>query len=250
MLLKSVYKTLAAGANYMYWKAGAEGIYLLGVNLEENDSGGTIPQVDGASIFIQDPAGQGALSLAHGGLVNGQISGYGCLPLTPITEVVAVLWHATAGSIGKLNVMVGTREELGENITPGWNPRQVANDIKHYGPLTAQLVSGTGTDTWVDIRPPLGMIWEIVELWYWHDDAGNDRTTTLSYRNGSTNYSRQSWTNLSPSVKVPFSIEATGYPVLGAPVTIDYQTYIRIQAAVMTAGKHHFANVVYREYTE
>jgi len=181
--IKSVTKTLSAGANDFVHKVGnQDDLVLLGVNLAETDTPDGNPIPDSASIWLQDPTEKNTLSLCHGYMKNGQLAGYGCMPLQRGVEIVGKIWHARAGYHGKFCLFLATRADIGQ-YSPSWTQATPALAMYPYGKLRIILVSGEATVLTVDLRPDDGYIWEIIDCHCRHDDVAG-RTLRFQFYDG------------------------------------------------------------------
>ena len=250
MILQSSTKVLSDGSNDLEYKIGGDDQYLISINLEETDDTKAFSQPDFGSIWLQDPTSSSSISLANGWLDAGQISGYGCLPLLKGSKIKGRLWHARDSYIGKLNVFIAAKNELPGQITPNWYVKTPGISIKKYGKLVGNVIDHTAEDLTMDIRPDDGFIWEIMELWFWHDDA-NARDLTPCYYDGITEFQRDYYSDVAQNYKMPFPADkAQNYSVIMSPITISHDLWIRIKANALAGGKALHCNYIVREYAE
>lgn len=252
-MLRSVYKTLGAGDNDLIWKVGSEPLFLIGVNLEVQDSSGNSVNNIAGNIWVQTVAGRSddSISLAVGLARTGQIAGYGCLPLYPGQEIKGQLYHCTANDIGKLNVYAIPQKDM-KSGSPAWTPRTDAIPMYHQGVQKIKNFTGAAAGTAVDIRPDAGYIWEIIELAGYHDDSGGNQDLWFMYYDGTNWFYKYPKTNVAANVRVYFPHADQGteaYNSMTAPLTITRDVYLKLGAGAMGAGKKLYANSVVREYT-
>ncbi len=208
MVLRSVNLTLSAGANTFSHKIAPKDEFLVAANLEETDASGN-PQWDSGSIWIQDDQGDASLSLVHGGMVNGQIAGFGLLPLPASGSIIGKIWHARAGHLGKFNVYTATAREIqkvppdgyypsaGAGGIPGfnWNVRQITNNQLPAGRPKIIAVDGAATVVTVALRPDDGYIWQVMEAVAFHDDPAA-RNATWRYYDGTNEVAKDTLVGL------------------------------------------------------
>jgi len=254
MFIKSVFKQpLVAGANTLSYGIGnQDDLWLLGANLEEVDASDN-PQPDSGSIWIQDTQLDNSISLCHGGMRNGQLSGFGAMPLPRGSEIVGKLWHSRAGYTGKLNLQISRLSDMPGGIHPVWSQGAVAQNSIPRGKLKLYTLTGAATVTTVDLRPDDGYIWEVIEALASHDDPA-PRTITWSYYDGTTRISKMA--SINKTVDVPHSLAALGTAnseivntCFGRPVA-TYDTYISATASALDPGKKLTVEAVVLEYAE
>lgn len=104
-------------------------------------------------------------------------------------------------------------------------------------------VDGVADDATIDIRPPDGKLWLILDLWAYHDDTSS-RTLAWSYTDGILDSSKGASASIAAQVKVAFNLMLSGalyIPSVVGPVLINYNTFLQCTASALTAGKHIFA---------
>jgi hypothetical protein len=252
MLIRSVYKKLAAGANTLSWKVGnLADLWLIGVNLEETDSSSNPTLNNSGSIWIEDPSEGNSLSLAHGLLLNGQIGGYGAVPLNVGQNIVGKLWHSDVNDIGKLNVyLIEPKSVKSSGLTPTWSQRQ-AQGVFLQGQPKVKEVTGTASSTTTDLQPAAGYLWRILECWGTHDDAGNARTCNFGYFDGTTLINKDGVARTPPQIHYLSTADGT-FDVASAVdcIIISNTNYIRWTVTAIGAGKHGIIRAFVLEYVE
>jgi hypothetical protein len=250
MYLRSVNQTLSAGANTLKWEVGnQEDLLLLGVNLEETDTSDN-PQPDSGSIFVQDPSEANSISLAHGGMVNGQLSAFGCLPLNRGQEIIAKLWHARANYNGKFNVYLAERSQFPQlQLAFNWFQRQSPSPNFTYGKLKVGSVVGSVGVTPQNLRPDDGYIWRIVEATGENDEGG--LTCYWQFTDGTTTVLGP---GTSPAANNPSGINAydsnLDMPRFAWPVYISYDVYLQFAAIGLGGAKKITIKYVVEEFAE
>jgi len=253
-MLRSVHKTLAAGTNYLSHQVGNEELYLLGANLEVQDSLGNPTRNAAGNIWLQAINEANAISLSVGNLRNGCIQGFGCLPLMRGYEIQAAVYHATADEIAKLNLILVTPDDAkakGMNLVPSWQPSISALPVYPNGKPKLVTTTGAATVTTVSLRPADGYIYEVIEAWAYHDD-GADRKFTWNYYDGTTTINQEQTATISSSHRIHLGFEPTGY--LGQktlrPPVLTYDCYLRCTLDALAAGKTLTVGGYVLEYSE
>lgn len=255
-MLRTVHKTLSAGANYLTYQIGNQELFLLGANLEVADSAGNSTRNAAGNIWLQQINEANALSLAVGNLRNGCIQGYGCLPLERGYEIQSAIYHATSGEIGKLNLMVMTAEiakKLGIPLNPHWSQRQDSIPIMHNGRIKCVQVVGTASATTANLRPGDGYIWEIMECWMAHND-GTSRTLNWHIIDTieSLDIPKESYASVASGDSIPYCVDGDDIKInmLLSPLTISYDCYLQAKLDAISAGKQITIQALVREYSE
>jgi hypothetical protein len=248
--LISTYKTLSAGVNDLTWKAGAGSEFLLGVNLEETTAAGD-PVPDSGAVWIQDSNSDNSMSLLHGGLVYGQLAGFGCVPLSFGDELKARVYHAADGNIAKLNVRTLSQNEYaGLAIPINWTPRQVPSLINHRGKPCRKTYLGVAASTTLDIIPTDGQMLEIVTGWISHNDPANP-ALSLGVVDGGVNVDFVNYGAVTSGTFVYIgALSALSMNIFSSPLVISSDFYLRVTAASMASGKSITARLICREYAE
>jgi len=253
MFIRSVGLTCSAGANTLAYSVGSQDdLFLLGANLEEIDASDN-PQPDSGSIWIQDPQVDDAISLCHGGLSNGQLSGFGCIPLPMGSMIIGKVWHARAGYHAKLNLQLARLNDIrGMNLSPNWVQANKAHQTMPCGRLKVVQNSGAATVTTVDLRPEDGYIWAILDAWALHDDA-TARTMGWQYFDGTTTITKETTTSAKSAAARNYLTSMTnnqyGGSLSGLP-QLSYDVYAQATIAALAAGKILTVEALVLEFAE
>lgn len=254
-MLRSVYKTLSAGENSLYWKVGSsEQLILVGVNGEITDSLGNSRFDRACNIWVQNMNEANALSLAVGNTRNGQVAGYGCMPLIPGMELKANFYHCASGDIGKLNIYIMNAEEanaLGLSLSPNWQPRVDALPVFGYGKPVVGQVDGGDAVTTVNLRPADGYIWDVIWALGYHNDA-TQRICSWNIYDGTTTLKAMDTAALNTAARVDIHYRNATYNALDThvPLRLTYDVYAQWKIAALDAGDHGFIDYFVLEYCE
>lgn len=252
MHIGSVTKTLSAGANdFVYHVGNQDDLVLLGVNLAETDTPDGNPIPDSASVWLQDPTEKNTLSLCHGYMKNGQLAGYGCMPLQRGSQIVGKIWHARAGYHGKFCLFVATRSELGQ-FSPSWSPSVAASAVYPYGKLRVIKVEGTAADTIIELKPEAGYIWQVIEAWGYHDDA-TQRKLNWGYTDGVTSIEKMISGNLTTLTdKWYLGYDSTNADMnsLLSALILTNNSWATLTADALAAGKKIYIEALVLEHAE
>lgn len=253
MDIRSVYiDPTVAGVNNFTYKIGDEK-FLIGASLEEYDQTLAAPACDGANIWIQDPQNSNAISLSNGYMEGGCLAGFGCIPLRQGHEIIATVYHSTAGNYARLNLMFSDSPAS----VFGWTTKPLAKPVIPFGNLKLVQVNGAADDTSIDLRPGSGYKWEIVTAWAYHDDTAA-RALRWSYTDGTTTISKSTHALTGANVAVgavyPINITymSTSLVVPDVPnqLTLSNAVYATVTANTLTAGKAIYISALVREYAE
>lgn len=253
-MIHTEYLTLSAGTNTFTYKIGNQLLWLLGVNLEVTDSGGNPKRNVSGSVWVQSPNLANVLSLCHGNLRNGQIAGYGCMPLADAKEIIGTVYHAGAGDIGKLNLYLADEsyaKKAGLVLNPNWSVRPDVSTIIQHGKLVIVSASGAATAQTCDIRPSDGYLWEILSGWMYHDD-GSARNLGWRFYDGTTTITTPLTTNTAANTKLYLYMDQVAQDAPSWNKTLlSYDVYMQAYAsAALSAGKKLFFEGLALEYAE
>jgi len=251
MFIKSVFKQpLVAGANTLSYGIGnQDDLWLIGANLEEVDTSDN-PQPDSGSIWIQDTQLDNAVSLCHGGLRNGQLSGFGAMPLPRGSEIVGKLWHCRAGYSAKLNLYLALLSDLPSGVNPSWSQASVAGQSRDYGKIKIVSVDGVAATSPVTCRPDDGYIWQVMMMWAYHDNAaalncswefydGTSQATLAVHQTAAS--------ILMHLIEYDSAADASAY---SGKILVSYDTYLRYNVPAIAAGKKGFIRGCVLEFAE
>jgi hypothetical protein len=251
-MLRSVYLTLGAGTNNLKHAVGNERLWLIGANLEVTDSAGNSVNNVAGNIWVQSINEENSLSLAVGNMRNGQIAGFGCLPLDVGQEIVGRIYHATANYIGKLNLNFMTDvDAIKLGVTPNWQSRIDAIPTFQYGKLKTISDSGSPDDTVITLRPADGYIYKVLMAMGWHD-SDNAETVQWKMTDGTTT---AEWMitagNIAANTKKSVYSPTANYGVMCVePLIVTYDVYLQFEISTPSAGETVYIDAVVLEYCE